>query len=99
LRELGIAIVTNVEPDMPPLCPKIEMERPAKLLTLAANKREAVIFKNVVNGNRTLVLGLGCATRRVGLVKLDPDEPMHGSCDQIIMRSSVLRHLSSVRSS
>ena len=75
------------------------MERPAELLTLAADKRKAVIFKNVVNGDRALMLGLGRAARRVGFVELDPDEPMRGSCDQFIMGSPVLSHLSSARSS
>ena len=75
------------------------MERPAELLTLAANKREAVLFKNVVNGDRTLMLGLGCAARRVSFFELDPDEPMRGSCDKFIMGSPVLSHLSPVRSS
>ena len=75
------------------------MERATKLLTFTADKREAVIFKNVVNGDRSLMLGLGCAAWRVGLVELDPDKPMRGSCDQIIMRSSVFSHLSPVRSS
>ena len=84
---------------MPPLGPKIKMKRPAELLTLAADKREAVIFKNVVNGDRALMLGLGRAARLDGFVELDPDEPMRGSCDQFIMGSSVLSPLSSARSS
>ena len=37
------------------------MERATKLLSFTADKREAVIFKNVVNGDRTLMLGLGRA--------------------------------------
>ena len=84
---------------MPPFGPKIKMERPAELLTLAADKRKAVVFKNVVNGDRTLMLGLGRAARRVGFVELDPDEPMRGSCDQFIMGSPLTGHLSSARSS
>ena len=99
LAQLGVRIIADVKTNMPPLGPKIEVERPGEQRAGLIDKGEAVILEDVVNGDGPLMLGLGRAARRTSLVKLDPDEAMGGFHNPAVTDALVIRHASLVRSS
>ena len=99
LAHLAVGIVADVEPDVAAFGAKIEMERPVHRRAVGVDEREAVLFENVIDGDRPFMLGLGGTARRACLVKLDPDEPVRGSDDPALTHALVIRHPSLARSS